>query len=152
MRDRPCDCSIDPPSQSSGGREAGRAGVPGFPCQRRRSSEREKTVTQETGGALPNHGPLVIVGWKDCIQSSAIFLRTVSHDHRDVTDSCSIFPVLVFLVCVSLLRVGGERKALAGGNVGRTVVSVGTVFPCGVHLVAQQGLFVRGGQSARNSS
>ena len=42
----------------------------------------------------------MIVGWKHCIQSSAILLRTVPLDHRDTTDSFMIFSVLVSHVCV----------------------------------------------------
>ena len=45
VRDRPGDGPVDPPSKSSGRRETGRAGVPGFPCQRPRSSEDKKTAT-----------------------------------------------------------------------------------------------------------
>ena len=44
----------------------------------------------------------MIVGWKDCIESSAILLRTVPLDHRDTTGlPClrSLLAPVFFLLC-----------------------------------------------------
>ena len=64
VRGRPGDVLVDTPFQGAGRRETGRAGVPGFRDQRTRPSEKEKTATQETGGASAHDQPLVNV-WKE---------------------------------------------------------------------------------------